>query len=33
VKHRLAAFAFGILVLLVYSTGAELRGDTLEWNA
>jgi signal transduction histidine kinase len=33
VKHRLAAFAFGILVILVYSTGAELRGEALDWGA
>jgi two-component system, LytTR family, sensor kinase len=33
VKHRLAAFAFGILVILVYSTGAEMRDDALDWSA
>ena len=32
-KHRLAAFAFGILVVLVYSTGAELRGEAFDWSA
>ena len=31
-KHRLAAVAFGILVVLVYSTGAELRGEALDWS-
>ncbi len=30
VKHRLAAIAFGILVVLVYSTGAEMRGEALD---
>ena len=33
VKHRLAAVAFGILVVLVYSTGAEMRGEALDWSA
>jgi signal transduction histidine kinase len=33
VKHRLAAFAFGILIILVYATGAELRTDTTDWAA
>jgi two-component system, LytTR family, sensor kinase len=33
VKHRLAAVAFGILVILVYSTGAEMRGEALDWSA
>jgi hypothetical protein len=33
VKHRLAAIAFGILVILVYSTGAELRGAAFDWRA
>ena len=32
-KHRLAAVAFGILVVLVYSTGAEMRGEALDWSA
>ena len=32
VKHRLAAVAFGILVVLVYSTGAEMRGEALDWS-
>lgn len=32
-KHRLSAFAFGILVVLVYSTGAEMRGEALGWGA
>ena len=30
---RLAAFAFGILVLLVYATGAELRDNAVDWSA
>jgi two-component system, LytTR family, sensor kinase len=33
VKHRLAAVAFLILVVLVYSTGAEMRGEALDWSA
>ena len=32
-KHRLAVFAFGVLVILVYSTGAELRGAAFDWRA
>ena len=32
-QQRLAAFAFGILVILVYSTGAEMRGEALDWTA
>jgi len=33
VKHRLAAFAFGVLVILVYSTGADLHAGPLAWRA
>jgi hypothetical protein len=33
VKHRLAAFAFGILIILVYATGAELRTASGDWAA
>ncbi len=33
VKHRLAAFAFGILIILVYATGAEVRTETADWTA
>jgi two-component system, LytTR family, sensor kinase len=33
VKHRLAAFAFGILIILVYGTGAELRTASADWAA
>ena len=33
VKHRLAAFAFGILIVLVYATGAELRTTSTDWTA
>lgn len=32
-KHRLAAFAFGILIVLVYATGAELRTTSADWTA
>jgi two-component system LytT family sensor kinase len=33
VKHRLAAFAFGVLVILVYSTGGEVRAEAFDWGA
>jgi two-component system, LytTR family, sensor kinase len=30
-RHWLAAFAFWTLVILLYSTGTEMRGQTLDW--
>jgi two-component system LytT family sensor kinase len=33
VKHRLAAFAFGTLIVLVYATGAEVRPESADWTA
>jgi len=31
-RHWLAAFAFWTLVILLYSTGTEMRGQTLNWS-
>lgn len=31
-RHWLAAFAFWTLVILLYSTGTEMRGQTLDWS-